>query len=108
MLNVTPRTLTVVLSAASCAVLASCGGLPSTFDVQQKFAAEHPQYVVTSVTSRAVDAIEHRSASDGGYIHGNTVFTITYRKSVDSRTYTYERSFHRVAEGWVEDSQKSR
>src|SRR5205809_7568349 len=108
MLSITPQRLAVVLAAVSYAALVSCGSLPSTFDVQRKFAAEHPHYVVTSVTSRAVDAIEHGSASDGSYIHGNTVFTITYRKPGDSRTYTYERSFHRVAEGWVEDSPKSR
>jgi len=54
--------------------------------------------------SRPDDAIEHRSGSDGGYIHGDTVFTVTYRKPADARTYTYERRFHRVAEGWVEDS----
>ncbi|SRR6266446_2980905 len=83
MLHATRQSIAVVLTATLCATLVSCGGLPSTFDVQRKFAAEHPQYVITNVMSRPDDAIEHRSGSDGGYIHGDTVFTVTYRKPAE-------------------------
>ena len=81
-------------------LLAGCGTLPSAFDVEKKFIADHPGVTVEKVT------YEIKGERSAQIVRHEAQFEIHYRAAGDSAEKVAYRRFRSVPEGWIEDPER--
>ena len=85
-------------------LLAGCGTLPNSYEVESKFKAQHPGCVVERVHYNIEGYGELIGEGPGEMVRDGAVFEISYRMPGDSTNRIAFRRFSRGPEGWVEQT----